>query len=487
MRTATLENLGRAPAAVDLLDGLRNVLPYGARWRCTSSRAAWWTPTSGPTSTRRPRLGIFALTANITDRPEAAEELRANTVWCHGLGDFQVALSLDAVAAFRRGEPVPGESVLTGQPRQLPGRLVAELSPAARAELAPRRRRRPQPRPDRRAPRPPARAGTWAPGSRPAFGGEREPAPQRGQRRRPPAHRPRRASAHHFANVLFNNMRGGVFADNHDVPPPTSPPSSAPATAGSRRARGPRCRRCPPCSPCRSCSAPRRPPATPTCVRLCYEYLPLTFSRRHGDPSRPWNRFAIRGAEPGRQPQRSTTRATGATSSRTGRRWPALPRLPRRADRQVRQRLHGRRLQPLPHHPRRHRLGGARPARSLELHRLLGRPPDRLPAQAARSSAAPRAGTPRGLLGAGDLRYANVPYRIKPYAEIAGEPPGHRSSSTSAGHARIAERVRGHRRPTASCVRRPTARVLPRQPGREAAGPAARPSCPTSSPTAASG
>ncbi len=28
-------------------------------------------------------------------------------------------------------------------------------------------------------------------------------------------------------------------------------------------------------------------------IRLCYEYLPLTFSRRHGDPSRPWNHFSI--------------------------------------------------------------------------------------------------------------------------------------------------------------------------------------------------
>ena len=25
--------------------------------------------------------------------------------------------------------------------------------------------------------------------------------------------------------------------------------------------------------------------------RLCYEYLPLKFSRRHGDPSRPWNKY----------------------------------------------------------------------------------------------------------------------------------------------------------------------------------------------------
>jgi len=27
--------------------------------------------------------------------------------------------------------------------------------------------------------------------------------------------------------------------------------------------------------------------------RLSYEYLPLKFSRRHGDPSRPWNKFSI--------------------------------------------------------------------------------------------------------------------------------------------------------------------------------------------------
>ncbi len=28
-------------------------------------------------------------------------------------------------------------------------------------------------------------------------------------------------------------------------------------------------------------------------IKLSAEYLPLKFSRRHGDPSRPWNRFSI--------------------------------------------------------------------------------------------------------------------------------------------------------------------------------------------------
>src|SRR5213079_905212 len=31
----------------------------------------------------------------------------------------------------------------------------------------------------------------------------------------------------------------------------------------------------------------------PQLERLVRQYLPLTFSRRHGDPSRPWNIFAI--------------------------------------------------------------------------------------------------------------------------------------------------------------------------------------------------
>ncbi|HQW36946.1 MAG TPA: hypothetical protein PKY60_16015, partial [Thermoflexales bacterium] len=33
--------------------------------------------------------------------------------------------------------------------------------------------------------------------------------------------------------------------------------------------------------------------AQPDLIRLSSAFLPLTFSRRHGDPSRPWNRFAI--------------------------------------------------------------------------------------------------------------------------------------------------------------------------------------------------
>ena len=56
----------------------------------------------------------------------------------------------------------------------------------------------------------------------------------------------------------------------------------------------------------------------PQLLRLAYEYLPFSFSRRHGDPSRPWNKFAIQVSDDdGNGP--ALMRGTGEISFRTGR------------------------------------------------------------------------------------------------------------------------------------------------------------------------
>lgn len=99
--------------------------------------------------------------------------------------------------------------------------------------------------------------------------------------------------ARHFANVLFNTMRGGYFCDgdkihkdaflahvrnfNHKVYedneqwlrslPETFTLEDLISQLSTLRSQ---------------------------LKRLALSYLPLTFSRRHGDPSRPWNSFAIR-------------------------------------------------------------------------------------------------------------------------------------------------------------------------------------------------
>jgi hypothetical protein len=97
----------------------------------------------------------------------------------------------------------------------------------------------------------------------------------------------------------------------------------------------------------------------PNLIRLCYEYLPLTFSRRHGDPSRPWNRFSINLTQPDGS-QRLDYQGNWRDIFQN---WEPLAwsfPVCRGHDRQIPERHHGRRLQPLPGDARGHRVGGAR-------------------------------------------------------------------------------------------------------------------------------
>ncbi len=102
------------------------------------------------------------------------------------------------------------------------------------------------------------------------------------------------AAAHHRANVLFNIMRGGVFVDgtrfdrndllafvqqrNHALGGLLATAATA-WTAQVERSFA--------LDAARSAGGHQA-------ERLVLEYLPLTFSRRHGDPSRPWNKFSIK-------------------------------------------------------------------------------------------------------------------------------------------------------------------------------------------------
>jgi len=88
-------------------------------------------------------------------------------------------------------------------------------------------------------------------------------------------------------------MRGGVFANGYEVEAcdvVAFARNANPELAGRHAAFF---RRLPKALPYRQLVAAARAVGDPHLERVCREYLPLTFSRRHGDPSRPWNRFSI--------------------------------------------------------------------------------------------------------------------------------------------------------------------------------------------------
>jgi hypothetical protein len=100
-------------------------------------------------------------------------------------------------------------------------------------------------------------------------------------------------TAHHFANVLFNIMRGGIFADGYRVERNDLLDFMQVRNRAVLYAHASWFADLPPQMHIRELYARAAESGIADLIRLCYEYLPLTFSRRHGDPSRPWNRFSI--------------------------------------------------------------------------------------------------------------------------------------------------------------------------------------------------
>jgi hypothetical protein len=303
VRTATLENRGAGPVRIALLDGLRNVLPYGAPlglYQQASNLVDAYKKNEVDPSTG---LGIFALTAGITDRAEALEVLRANTVWCCGLERFRVHLPARAITAFRRDEALPVPDVVNGCRGNYLVSADLELEPgqAVRWHLAADVGR--------------DHAQVAALRRRLLAGDELVESIDAGLARATQVLRRIVASAdglqltgrpqawwHHQANVLFNSMRGGVFVQNHEVPV-----ADFVDFLGVRQRSLPDRRRdvlasLPDKVPVTRLRALAREAGDPDLERLSHEYLPLFFGRRHGDPSRPWNRFAIllRGRNGGR-------------------------------------------------------------------------------------------------------------------------------------------------------------------------------------------
>ena len=301
VRRSVLLNNGDTPASVRVLDGIRNLMPAGIDGEFQMRRSTLADAYKRSQLDELSGLGIFALSSVPTDRAEPSEALAATTVWHAGLPEAAILLSERQVDAFRQGRPVQQETDVRGVrgAYYLHGRLaipardeaewclvadidqntadvvdLRELLTGSSAESL-----REAVMADVRH----ARDNLWRLVAR-ADGLQATADPLCCRR--------------HFSNVLFNIMRGGVFDLGYTI-------DSDDLAAYLKTANRPLFQEV------EASLAERRGPWTlsgvldwaaecddPRLERLCREYLPLTFSRRHGDPSRPWNHFRIRTLAP---------------------------------------------------------------------------------------------------------------------------------------------------------------------------------------------
>ncbi len=295
VRRATLANAGEAGVSVRLLDGLLNVQPYGVGVQVHQQRNCLADAYKHCRVDSATGLGIFALSSMITDRPEPGETMHATGVWSHGLPSPTVIFRAEQLDAFRRGEPVVPEPVLKGRKGAYllhtsikigPGQLhhwhvVADVAQDQRG-LVRLRKRLADGSALVKALHEDCRAGD--------LNLRRNVASADGMQ----ATGSPIMTAHHFANVLFNNMRGGVFDRNYDVSGADLARFVAARNKGVADRHAGFFKALPDVSPAGAVVARAQAVGDADLTRLCYEYLPLYFSRRHGDPSRPWNHFDIR-------------------------------------------------------------------------------------------------------------------------------------------------------------------------------------------------
>jgi hypothetical protein len=294
VREAKLTNLGRRPMEMHLLDGLLNILPAGvnlgtmqyASCLVDAYKRSEIDPASG--------IAIYSLTSLISDRPEPGESLRASAAWSRGLPKASILLDEENVRRFRSKRNLVAEPLLTGKRCAflLESRLT--LAPGESIEwtiaadvgldhlkleqLRNRLSSEEDPRPDVRQKLEECEEGLG--GIVATCDGLQASADQI-------------ASTHHASNVLFNAMRGGFPVNQYQVRVADFMHFVKDRNHPVYIANEAILKSWPSDLSVEGVIELAGQTGAADLVRLAMEYLPLTFARRHGDPSRPWNRFTI--------------------------------------------------------------------------------------------------------------------------------------------------------------------------------------------------
>ncbi len=293
VKTAALRNIGAEDLQIKCLDGLRNLLPLGISRAQQSGQSTLLDAYKRAEKVSGLPAAIFSLSSQLTDRAEPSEALRASFAWSLGLDDPTVLLSKDQVDAFCVGDEIFEETSSRGKRNAFLLSASFEASAGtthswqtmADVDLGPVELERLlelyQSGIDPVSVDEDVEAGTLRLQQLVASADGFQ------------ASSNALATGRHYANTLFNIMRGGVFYDGYRFPK-----DDFLASVAARHA---------PLRPVfealladQDSRVPRdlvldvaRRSGADHLERLALEYLPLMFSRRHGDPSRPWNQFSI--------------------------------------------------------------------------------------------------------------------------------------------------------------------------------------------------
>jgi hypothetical protein len=294
VRKSQLLNTSEAAINVEVLDGIQNILPYGVGSDLQNASSNLVDAYKRSELEEKSGLGLFALSAIIVDKAEPSEALKTNVVWSLGLNKSKYLLSSLQLKNFRRKQSVTQEIDIKAEK----GAYFINTS----LELAPNSDKNwmlvanvNQDHSDVVSLSESIQNKTGLEdkvNADIALGTERlinlNAASDAIQLTADNARDTR-----HFSNTLFNIMRGGVFDDNYTIEKWDFKNYIAKANKKVARSNEQVIDNLSEQFLLSKLKEIASNTDDKNFRRLCLEYMPLKFSRRHGDPSRPWNKFSI--------------------------------------------------------------------------------------------------------------------------------------------------------------------------------------------------
>lgn len=294
VRKSRLINNGTDAVTVDLIDGIQNILPYGveeALQNASSNLVDAYKKCELESDTG---LGIYSLSAIIVDKAEPSEALKANVVWSLGLDNAKKLISSLQLNAFRAGQPVKQEIDIRAEKgayflndkiklapnTQKEWMLVANVNQTISDVVAIKESILHHPSLANDILQDIEKGTAHLVSLVAAADGLQETNDRRGNIR-------------HFANTMFNIMRGGIFDNNYQIEKTDFSQYIANANRKVAKLKAKLLKDLPEHFDVQFLKGLAKADDNQNFKRLCLEYLPLKFSRRHGDPSRPWNKFSI--------------------------------------------------------------------------------------------------------------------------------------------------------------------------------------------------
>lgn len=294
IKKSSLVNNSTQAKEIRLLDGLQNLLPYGIQQSTQANLSTLMDAYKKSELIPGCDLAIFRMSSIPVDRPEPSEALKATTVWSFGLKTKTILLTSAQLDGFRLDMELEPEKEARGvrasffvesrlnleAKSKLTWYMIAEVNQEAHdiIRLKDGLENKHITTSDLESD---VDAGTQNLIDIVASSDGVQQSPDLA------------VSARHFSNVLFNVMRGGIFLDGYSVSLADFRKHLIQANRNKTLSYQAFLAKLPDKVHYRLLLEKAMESGDSHLIRHCLEYLPLTFSRRHGDPSRPWNYFSI--------------------------------------------------------------------------------------------------------------------------------------------------------------------------------------------------